>query len=92
MVRSNATNFDPFISFGVRFRLMHYRYAPWKQASVRAVFRLVSICALMSEPQSSSSRTAAVWPFIAASIRGEIPSFEPVREFISAWKQITTHV
>ena len=57
---------------------------PWKQARVRAVFLFVSIWALMSLPMSSSSFTAAVCPFMAASIRGLIPSLEPVRELISA--------
>lgn len=51
---------------------------PWKQASVKAVFLLVSICAFMSEPMSKSSLTAAVWPFMAANINGEMPSLLPV--------------
>lgn len=51
---------------------------PWKQARVRAVLRLVSIWALISEPISSNSFTAGTWPFIAANIRGEIPSLLPV--------------
>lgn len=57
---------------------------PWKQAKVRAVFLLVSIWALMSLPMSYSSLTAAVWPFIDANIKGDIPSLLPVRELISA--------
>ena len=51
---------------------------PWKQAKVRAVFRLVSIWAFMSEPMSNRSLTAAVCPFIAANIRGEMPNLLPV--------------
>lgn len=51
---------------------------PWKQAKVSAVFRLVSIWAFMSEPMSNRSLTAAVCPFIAANIRGEMPNLLPV--------------
>ncbi len=37
------------------------------------MFRLVSIWALMSDPMSRRSLTEAVWPFMAASMRGEMP-------------------
>ena len=57
---------------------------PWKQAKVKAVFRLVSIWALISDPMSKSNFTDAVWPFMAANMRGEMPNLDPVRELISA--------
>ena len=33
---------------------------------------------------SKSSFTDAVWPFMAANMRGEMPNLDPVRELISA--------
>ena len=35
-------------------------------------------CALMSDPKSNSNLTVGVWPFIAANIRGDMPSLLPV--------------
>ena len=37
-----------------------------------------------SAPASSSRRTPYVWPFMAASVSGEMPRFELMRELISA--------
>lgn len=51
---------------------------PWKQARVSAVFLLVSIWAFISEPMSSNNFTAAVCPFMAANIKGEMPNLLPV--------------
>lgn len=51
---------------------------PWKHARVSAVFLLVSIWAFISEPMSSNSLTAAVCPFMAANIKGEMPNLLPV--------------
>ena len=39
---------------------------------------VLQTCALISEPKSSNSLTVVVCPFIAASIRGDIPSLLPV--------------
>lgn len=66
----------------------NYRLTKWTpfQASIFettdcstiSLHRLLITCALMSLPMSSRSLTVDVWPFMAASISGEIPNLLPV--------------
>ena len=46
--------------------------------NLQNVLPFLITCALMSLPMSSRSLTVDVWPFMAASISGEIPSLLPV--------------